>query len=86
VMYIWREGGGNLYDLGWVKTMNMLLSFLLVPALVFGGFDFSLLGNSGRVRSLAQFVYFYEGVLAEKRLYKEGVAIADGQVCCSFEI
>ena len=43
----------------------------LVPALVFGGFDFLYWETEGGFCRFAQFVYFYEGVLAEKRLYKE---------------
>ena len=48
----------------------MLLSFLLVSALVFGGFDFLNGETEGRACSLAQFVYFYEGVL-KGSLYEE---------------
>jgi hypothetical protein len=43
-----------LYDLGWVETTDMLFSFLLVPALVFGRlrfFNWETEGDFVRLRS-----------------------------------
>jgi len=39
-----REGRARLYDLDWVGNDGYVVSLLLVPALVFGGFDL-LLGD-----------------------------------------
>ena len=60
------------FEMGGDEEYAAFFSFsFLVPALVFGGFDFLYWETEGGFCRFAQFVYFYEGVLAEKRLYKE---------------
>ena len=76
LMYIWKGGQGRKktvrFEMGGDEEYAAFFSFsFLVPALVFGGFDFLYWETEGGFCRFAQFVYFYEGVLAEKRLYKE---------------
>jgi hypothetical protein len=58
---------------------NMLLSFFFGFSAGVWGFRFLNGETEGRACSLAQFVYFYEGVLMGETI-RGGIAIADGQV------